>query len=201
MDKQEFLTALTGALRGLPPQDLEQSLAFYREAVEDRVEDGMTESEAVADLGPLEEIVEKILGDTSLPKLVRETIRPRRALRAWEIVLLVLGSPVWLPLLAAAALVVLAVYIVVWAVIVSLYAVDFSFAVCGIAGLSGIYFAVRTGNVPTGVLLVGAGLVCAGIAIFLFFGFNQATRGILLGTKKAAVGLKSHFVGKEARGQ
>lgn len=197
MCKEEFLTALRGALQGLPSKDLERSLEFYREAIEDRVEDGMTEEEATADLGAVDSIVEKILGETPLPKLVREKVRPHRTLRVWEIVLLVLGSPVWLPLLAAVALVVLSVYLVVWAVIVSLYAVDLSFAVCGVAGLCGIYYGFRSGNMAAGLLILGAGLVCAGIAIFLFFGFNQASRGILWSSKKALVGIKARFVGKE----
>lgn len=198
MCKEEFLSALQNALHGLPPKDLAQSLDFYGELIDDRMEDGLTEAEATAAVGPVEEIVEKILAETPLPRLVRETIRPHRTLRAWEIVLIVLGSPVWLPLLAAAALVVLALYLTVWAVIVSLYAVDLSFAACGIAGLFGIYLAERTGNLAAGIMMLGAGFVCAGIAIFLFFGFNQATRGILQGSKHVVLGLKSRFVGKEA---
>lgn len=198
MRKEEFLTALRDALHGLPARDLERSLEFYREMIDDRMEDGLSEEEAVAAIGPVEDVVAQILSETPLPRLVREKVRPHRGLRIWEIVLLVLGSPVWLPLLAAAALVILAVYLVIWAVIVSLYAVDLSFAVCGVAGLFGIYLAERTGNLAAGIMMLGAGFICAGIAIFLFFGFNQATRGILLGSKRVVLGLKSRFVGKEA---
>ena len=198
MRKEEFLTALRDALHGLPARDLERSLEFYREMIDDRMEDGLSEEEAVAAIGPVEDVVAQILSETPLPRLVREKVRPHRVLRIWEIVLLVLGSPVWLPLLAAAALVILSVYLVIWAVIVSLYAVDLSFAVCGVAGLFGIYLAERSGNLAAGIMMLGAGFICAGIAIFLFFGFNQATRGILLGSKRVVLGLKSRFVGKEA---
>ena len=198
MRKEEFLTALRDALHGLPARDLERSLEFYREMIDDRMEDGLSEEEAVAAIGPVEDVVAQILSETPLPRLVREKVRPHRVLRIWEIVLLVLGSPVWLPLLAAAALVILSVYLVIWAVIVSLYAVDLSFAVCGVAGLFGIYLAERSGNLAAGIMMLGASFICAGIAIFLFFGFNQATRGILLGSKRVVLGLKSRFVGKEA---
>lgn len=198
MGKAEFLAALADALRGLPPKDLERSLEFYGEMIDDGMEDGLSEEAATAALGPLEDIVEKILGETPLPRLMREKVRPSRSLRAWEIVLLVLGSPVWLPLLAAVAAVILALYAAVWAVIVSLYAVDLSFAACGIAGLGGIYLAIRSDNVAAGIWVLGVGLICAGIAIFLFFGFNQASRGILLVSKKALLGVKSRLVRKEA---
>ena len=198
MGKEEFLTALKEALRGLPPKDLERSLEFYEEMIDDRMEDGLTEEEATAAAGNPEEIVAAILAETPLPRLVREKMRPRRPLRVWEIVLLVLGSPVWLPLLAAGAAVALALYAVVWAVVACLYAVDLSLAVCGAAGLSGIYLAIRSGNTAAGILILGAGFVCAGLSIFLFFGFNQASRCILLGSKHALVGVKSRLVRKEA---
>ena len=50
-------------------------------------------------------------------------MRPKRQLQAWEIVLLALGSPVWLSLGLAALAVVLSLYVVVWSLDVSLWAV------------------------------------------------------------------------------
>ena len=47
-------------------------------------------------------------------------MRPRRQLKAWEIVLLVLGSPLWLSLGLAAIAVIFAFYVVLWSVSVSL---------------------------------------------------------------------------------
>ena len=99
MNKYEFLGRLRERLAGLPPKDIEKSLDYYAEIIADRVEDGMSEEEAVAALGTLDEIVAQILEDTPLPKLVKEKVRPKRALRTWEILLIVLGFPLWLPLL------------------------------------------------------------------------------------------------------
>ena len=48
MNKQEFLSALQNALAGLPKKDRQKTLAFYSEMIDDRMEDGMTEEEAVA---------------------------------------------------------------------------------------------------------------------------------------------------------
>ena len=98
MNKYEFLGRLRERLVGLPPKDIEKSLDYYAEIIADRVEDGMSEEEAVAALGTLDEIVAQILEDTPLPKLVKEKVRPKRALRTWEILLIVLGFPLWLPL-------------------------------------------------------------------------------------------------------
>ena len=51
MTKQEFLLNLRKGLLGLPPQDIEERLAFYNEMIEDRIEDGLSEEEAVAEMG------------------------------------------------------------------------------------------------------------------------------------------------------
>ena len=43
MNKQEFLSRLEQALSGLPAEELQERLAFYRESIEDRVEEGLSE--------------------------------------------------------------------------------------------------------------------------------------------------------------
>jgi uncharacterized membrane protein len=48
MGKQEFLTRLGKALSGLPREDIEERLNFYSEMIEDRMEEGLSEEEAVA---------------------------------------------------------------------------------------------------------------------------------------------------------
>ena len=103
MNKEAFLAALRNALTGLPQDDVEERLAFYGEMIDDRMEEGMTEEEAVAGLDPVDEIAAQTVADIPLTRLVRETMNPGRRLRAWEIVLLVLGSPIWLSLLIALA--------------------------------------------------------------------------------------------------
>jgi len=62
--------------------------------------------------------------------------------------------------------------------------------------VAGIIF-VATGNTLSGVFIIGAGFASAGLAIFLFFGCKSATKGIILLTKKIAVGLKKCFIKKE----
>ena len=43
MNKQEFLSRLGQALSGLPQEELQERLAFFRESIEDRLEEGRTE--------------------------------------------------------------------------------------------------------------------------------------------------------------
>ena len=150
MNKADFLAALRQQLRGLSESDIEKSLEYYSESIDDRIEDGMTEEEAVADMESPAEIARQILMDMPLPKVVKAKARPSRPLRVGEIVLLAVGSPVWVPLALAAVLVFLAIYVTIWALVVTFYAVDFSFAASSLfclaqAGIS--LFTPGTGDV------------------------------------------------------
>ena len=198
MDKQEFLTRLGQALSGLPQADIDERLDFYSEMIDDRVEDGLTEAEAVAELGSVDEVVSQILAETPLTKLVRERVKPTRRMQVWEIVLLVLGFPLWFPLLIAVFAVVFSIYIVIWAVIVSLWAVELSLAAACLAVLGvGVVLLFRSG-VLTGLVLIGAAAVLAGLTVFFFFACRGVTKGALWLTKKIALWIKSLFLRKES---
>lgn len=197
MNKQEFLAELRKGLSGLPQVDIEERLSFYGEMIDDRMEEGLSEHEAVSAIGSVKDVISQILADTPIAKLVKEKVKPSRAIKVWEIVLLVLGSPIWLSLLIAVCVVILSVYIVLWSVIISLWSVEASLAACSLGGVvAGIVFAIQ-GNVLTGIAMLGAGICCAGLSILLGFGCKAATKGILILTKKIALGIKSLFIGKE----
>jgi uncharacterized membrane protein len=196
VNRAEFLAALGERLTGLPQADVERSLEYYGEMLDDRMEDGMTEEQAVAAFGPVDEIAAQILLDTPLPKLVKAKVKPRRALRVWEIVLLVLGSPIWLPLLLAAAVVLLSVYIVLWALVVTLYAVVLSFGAGALGGAASLVFFAAQGHPVQGAFLLGCGLVCAGFAIALFLVSNRAAVGAVMLGRALLRWIKSWFVGR-----
>ncbi len=193
MNKRQFLAEIGTRLRSLPQGDVEKSLDYYSEMIDDRMENGVSEEEAVAAMGSVDDIAAQILLETPFPTLVKARLKPSRALKAWEIVLLVLGSPVWFPLLLAAGVVLLTVYIVLWAVIVSLYAADLSFAVGAAGGVGGLSILLYAGHPLQAVLFLGAGLICAGLAILLFFACNQISRRILMCSKRIALGVKARF--------
>ena len=119
MSKQEFLAQLRKGLSGLPQDDIEERLTFYSEMIEDRMEDGLSEDEAVSAAGSVDEIVSQAVAETPLMKISKEKSKSKRQPRAGKIVLLVLGSPIWLSLGIAALAVILSLYISWWAVIIS----------------------------------------------------------------------------------
>ena len=197
MRKQEFLTQLRKGLSGLPQDDIEERLTFYSEMIEDQMEEGLSEEEAVSAVGSVPEIVAQAVADVPLAKIARERIKPKRRLSAGEITLLALGSPIWLSLGIAAFAVIVSLYCSLWAVIISLWAVFGSFAACSVGGVMACVIFAISGNGASGVAMLAAGMVCAGLSIFLFYGCKAATNGTLMLTKKLATWVKNCFIKKE----
>lgn len=197
MNKQKFLTDLRSALSGLPQDDIDERMAFFGEMIDDRMAEGMSEEEAIAGIGTVDDIRMQIVSDIPFPKLVKEKVKSNRRLHGWEIVLIILGFPVWFLLLAAAGAIIFSLYIVVWALIISLWAIEISLMACVLAGIAAaaVYFA--QGDITPAIMILGAGLLCAGISIFMFFGCVAASKGILKLTKKAGGGIKSILIRKE----
>ena len=197
MNKQVFLTALEEGLRGLPREDVEERLAFYSEMIDDRSEEAGSEEAAVAEIGPVADVVSQIMEETPLARIVKERVRPKQSLRAWEIILLILGSPIWLSLLIALSAVILSVYVVIWSVVISIWAVELSLALCFFVCLAAVVFFIIRGEGIKALFALGCAFVCAGLAILFFFLSMAITRGMIKLTKKLALKIKTWFAGKE----
>ena len=194
MTKKEFLFELVIGISQLPSEIIDEQVAFYSEMIDDRIEDGLSEEEAVAQVGIPKEISKQILIDIPLGKLVKTKIKPKRKLVAWEVLLIVLGFPVWFSILISFIAVILSVYISLWSAIISFWAAFVSIVASGIGGIiAGVVFLV-TSNAYAGVAMIGAGIFLIGISIFAFFGCKYATKGIILLTKKLLLGIKSLFI-------
>lgn len=196
MNKQEFLDNLKGALSGLPQSEIDGRLAFYAEMIDDKVEEGMSEEQAVAELGSAEGIASKILSEIPITRLIKERVKPKRRLSVWEFVLLFLGLPVWFPLIIAVFAVILTVYVAVWSVILSLWAVFVSFIASALFGAVCGVLSIVCSNALKGISLIGLSIVFLGLSILMFFACLAATKGILLLTKKTAIYIKSSFIKK-----
>lgn len=199
MDKKEFLSALEARLAGLPEADRRSSLDFYAEMLDDLMEGGMSEQEAVASLGSVDAIAQEILMDTPLPKLIKAKMKPKRRMRAWEIVLIAVGSPVWFPILIALFAVALSLYITLWAVVLSLYAADLAFAVSAPASIIAAIALFVSGKPAAALLFLGAGLVLVGLTVLWLLLCNLTAKGVWQLGKLTLRGIKACFVRKEGK--
>jgi uncharacterized membrane protein len=165
--------------------------------IDDRIEEGMTEEDAIAQIGSVDDVVSQIIADTPLKKIVKERIKPKRRLSAWEIVLIALGSPIWLSLIIVAFAVVISLYASLWSVVVSLWAAFGAVVAGGFGGLIG-GIAIAIFEQPlSGIAVIGASVVCLGLSILLFFACKILTILSAKLTKKIALWVKTCFIRKE----
>ena len=199
MKKLEFILALHDRLSGFPQEELEERLTFYSEMIDDRMEEGLSEEEAVAAVGSVDEIVKQIVTDTPLSSLAKQWVKPKRRLGALEIVLLVLGSPIWLSLAISAFAVVFSLYITLWAVVISLWAVPVSLAgtALGCVIAAAVFF--FQGSAMAGISLLGIGLISTGLAVFAFFGARAAAKAAAWLSRKGVLAIKDCFAGRRGR--
>ena len=199
MTKKEFLSSLRSKLQGLPPSDIDERISFYSEMIDDRMDEGKSEEEAVSEIGNVDDVVMDIAKDTPLVKLVKEKMKPRRRIRPWEIVLLVLGFPLWLPLLITFFVLVLVFWIVIWVLAIVTYVLEAAFAATSVAGV--VAFAAYFLNGQTNYTALGASVMCAGAAILMVFGCIGATKGCIALTKSIITGIKMLFIGRKKKGE
>ena len=178
MKKYDFLTQLRARLWELPEEDKQRSVDYYAEMIDDRMEDGLTEEEAVAAIGDLDEIVKNIL--TEAPK-------QKRRLHWWEILLLVLGFPVWGSLVISVVAVVFSVWVSLWSAVISLYATAFALCASAVGCMVGSFFMI--GGFGEVMVAWGAALVCAGLAILVFMLSNLCAKGMIALTKRIGKGI------------
>lgn len=196
MTKLDFLYELREALSSLPREDIERYVEYYSEMISDRTEEGMSEEEAVSDIGTASEIAQKILGDTPKKEAPKETKRERRMDRPW-IVLIVLGFPLWFPLLISAFAVVISLFATLFSVVVSLWSVVAALWGTALGGIVLGIALLATKNVTAGLALVGVALFSIGLSIFAVFGCKAVTKGAVALVKMTARGIKRLFVRKE----
>lgn len=195
MNKQDFLNSLRLKLSDLPEQDVIERLNFYSEMIDDMIEEGLSEKDAVESIGSVDDIALQIISDTSNMK--KDKKKSKRRLKGWEIALIIVGAPLWVPLLIALISMIFSLYSILWSVIVSLWSIFGALAGASIGGIiCGIIFAC-TSRALAGLVIVAAGLICAGLAIFAFFGCLYVTKGGAWLTKKTFMGIINIFHEKE----
>ena len=198
MNKEEFLRALEQRLDALPESEWVKSISYYDEIIDDMVENGLTEEEAVAHLGPVQKIAEDDLLEVPITTLVKARAKRPHRLRWWELVLIVIGSVVWLPLLIALLCTVFCVYAAICAVIVAVFGVVLALGLSALAIPFMLLFAANNVAGPAGIAMgIGAMLVLGGLAVVFFVGAVKLAK--CLGKLAGAFGrwIKRLFIRKE----
>ena len=169
MNKHVFLKKLGEQLADLPREDVERLVEFYAELIDDKVENGETEGQAVANLGPIEEIIEGLHSESQENFIWQQRVDNGRKADGYgaRLAVTICAFPIWLPL-----------YLSAWTVIASLY---ISAVACGLAGAVFLIpsMIIMLQSAAVGFFQIGTCLAAAGFGIFLFVGTNYLTKYFL----------------------
>lgn len=179
MDKQEFLDKLQKALSGIPSQEVDEQLAFYGEMIDDLVEEGLSQEEAVQRIGSVDDIAAQIKSDTPLKNIIKEEAKRSYSLPLWAIVLLIIGAPVWGSILIGVVSSIFSLVVVILSTIIILWAVSFAIGGCAIGGIISGIIHLTLGNTIPAFCLLGAALVCIGLTILMVMVSKLTVKGTL----------------------
>ena len=162
MTKKEFLEKGRKGLSGLPQEEIEERLAFYSEMIDDRMEEGLSETDAIKQIIATDETVSRLFSNSSKKE---EWQREKSAENGAKTALIVAGSPLWVVLVVTAFVIGISLLVTVWSVVIALWAVFVSLAVSApVSVLGGIGIALL-GRPLAGLAMIGIGLICAGLAV------------------------------------
>lgn len=201
MNKNEYLTKLTSLLQGIDKKERDKAISFYSEMIDDFIEDGLTEFEAIEKVGKPGDIAEQIITED----LNRPEKTMTKGKKIWMRVLLILGSPLWVMLLLAAGMLLLAGCLLLFTGLVVIWLIP----ICvGIAGVSCLIlatisvlgsFVIMVQNLPLGIIQLGVGLFATGGFALLFIATAKLGRFFTAVTKQA-MNLTNIYVFQRIRG-
>lgn len=187
MTKNEFIREIKIKTKNLTKAERKEIISYYNEMISERMEDGMSECDAIEAIGSVDEL----MSSYAPAKPVAEPRSPR--LRAWHIVLIVIGSPLWICLLAAMLCVLLAFYIVIWAVVIAFYAVFAALAFSAFACVAAGFVSLFTAGPVYFFAYMGAGFVLSGLALLWLMPCNLLAKAMAKLSGKVGKGIFRFF--------
>lgn len=165
MQKIEFLALLRQRISILPPREIDQTVEYYSEMIDDYVESGYTPEEAVARMGGVDNVAAQVLAGEQTPAYDAYVVRKRK--KNGLLWLVILGFPVWFPLLVTAFAVLLTLAIVFGTLAIVLpWSLIVSFGASAIALLVATPVIFMGEGIAAALLTLGAALVLGALCIF-----------------------------------
>ena len=211
MSKREFLEALRSKLAGLSQEEREKTMIYYSEMIEDRMEEGATEEEAVAAVGEFEDILAGVPHSSmpqpvpweqpepepeieTEPKPKAEPVQPKSTKnnnsQLVKAIIILVSAPIWFP-------VVITVVSLLFSLVVTVFSLGVSLIGVGIGGFFSMIRFFVDGRIPQGFFMMGLGFAGTGIAILCIAGLTSLGKWCVNLCKKGFAKLKELVKGKE----
>ena len=178
MTRIEFLDELKNLIKDYPAEETEKSIEYYGEMIDDRIEDGMSEEDAVKSLGDIKDIAKEI--EMPIKTIVKKKVKEKKEDKTptWVVVLLIIGFPVWTPLLLGLGITAFSLYIALWSIVLAFWAVDAALFLAVIAGLLAIGITMIKGSMLSAIIYFGVTLVLIGLTLLGLIGCFYASKGL-----------------------
>ncbi|WP_297523117.1 DUF1700 domain-containing protein [uncultured Clostridium sp.] len=162
MSKVEFINDLRRLLATIDIAERNKFIAYYEEMIEDYKECGDTEEEVIRKIGSPKNIADNILKEQGTIDIKI----PRFKSSPLNIILLILGFPLWGSLLLAFVLVIFAFYLTIGCIPFTTAVTSVAFFGAGL--LSIIVSPIMISEIlPAGIAQLGAGISLIGFSIIL----------------------------------
>lgn len=166
MNRRDFFADLIGELRNIEPIELQDVLQYYNEYFD---EAGVENEQAViVELGSPKELAVSIKANSSIKYLETGNPSTKKSLNAvWIAIGAIFAAPIALPLAIAFGAVAITLVITFAILIFTVFLVSFCFAVSGVLIAIASFVVIPT-SFPSFLLMLGAGLILAGLSIIIF---------------------------------
>lgn len=176
MNRQEFMKILARGINTLPEEEFNDAISYYNEYFDEAGE--KKEKKVIKELGDPNRIAEQIMGDykekqeSGKVETIEET---KKSDRSWIWIVLICLSPILFPLAIALLAVLFAFMLVALAFVFALYVLVFALFLSGILS-TGVGFATLFIHFPTGIYVMGVGLLLMALGFFFFIPVNALSR-------------------------
>ena len=187
--KLQFETSLRMRLKDIPESEINRYVEYYKEMIDDRIDEGMDEEAAVAAVGHLDDIEARIHAERQQPVINADKGRKKLspgALTAIVVACIIL-SPLLIGILGAAIGIVFGILGAAFGIFVALIAVYVSFYILTATGFGLMFISLFSfaGGLPAnGLFMLGAGFFLAGISLLLIIAMNRLIALIFRGLSR-----------------
>ena len=166
MNKTQFCALLENKLKPyLSPKEMYKTLNFFEEMIDDRIDEGLSEEEAVSQLGDINIIVDQILDEHNIEKKQTKLIWrfiPQKISSELGFIIGVLLFPVWITIFALGA----SLFIVILSIIFSIVLTIIAIFIGGILLiLKSPFYLIYERNISYFLDTLGFGFVNTGIGL------------------------------------
>lgn len=194
MRKQDLIKELRLNLSFLPKEEIDDRISFYSELIDDKIEEGVKEEDAIKSIGSIDEIINQIIDEMPLSKIAKDKIKQKRKLSGLEIALIIVGSPIWLSLLLSLIAVLFSLYIIGWSIVISIWAILISLIAVLVAGIVLTIISLFSNIYIVALSYLGATLVILGLTILMHYVCKIITRLYIKLTKLIVLSVKKKML-------